>query len=64
LGLRKIIRDVEPTLSPDDELDDIAAAEAAVNAKDTERAEVVDALRDELRCESIALLSPFCPSFE
>jgi len=61
LGLRKIIRDVEPTLSPDDELGDIAAAEAAVN---TERAEVVDALRDELRCESIALLSPFCPSFE
>ena len=52
--IRKIIRDVGPTLSPDDELGDIAAAEGAVNAKDTERAEVVDALRDELKRMSSA----------
>lgn len=46
---RKIVRDVNPNLSPDEELGDLAAAEAAVNAKDAERAEIVDKLRDELR---------------
>ena len=53
---RKIIRDAGPTLSPDDELGDIAAAEAAVNSKDAERAEVVDTLRDELRRMSAIVL--------
>ncbi|WWD22760.1 hypothetical protein CI109_107253 [Kwoniella shandongensis] len=48
-ALAKIVRDVGPNLSPDDELGDLAAAEAAVNAKDAERTEVVDKLRDELR---------------
>lgn len=46
---RKIVRDVNPNLSPDKELGDLAAAEAAVNAKDAERTEIVDKLRDELR---------------
>ncbi|KAK8844688.1 hypothetical protein IAR55_006537 [Kwoniella newhampshirensis] len=48
-ALAKIVRDVGPNLSPDDELGDLAAAEAAVNAKDAERSEVVDGLRDQLR---------------
>ncbi|ORY22134.1 hypothetical protein BCR39DRAFT_552234 [Naematelia encephala] len=48
-ALAKIVRDVGPTLHPDEELGDLAAAEQAVNAKDAERAEVVDLLRDELR---------------
>ncbi|WWC67190.1 uncharacterized protein I206_101097 [Kwoniella pini CBS 10737] len=48
-ALAKIVRDVGPTLSPDEELGDLAAAEAAVNAKDTERNGVVDKVRDELR---------------
>ncbi|AFR92556.1 kinetochore protein Spc24 [Cryptococcus neoformans] len=48
-ALAKIVRDVNPNLSPDEELGDLAAAEAAVNAKDAERTEIVDKLRDELR---------------
>ncbi|WVQ82578.1 hypothetical protein IAT38_004708 [Cryptococcus sp. DSM 104549] len=48
-ALAKIVRDVGPNLSPDEELGDLAAAEAAVNAKDAERTAVVDKLRDELR---------------
>ncbi|WWD06218.1 hypothetical protein V865_004304 [Kwoniella europaea PYCC6329] len=48
-SLAKIIRDVGPTLSPDEELGSLAAAEAAVIAKDTERNAVVDKTRDELR---------------
>ncbi|WVW81398.1 hypothetical protein I302_103390 [Kwoniella bestiolae CBS 10118] len=48
-SLAKIVRDVGPTLSPDEELGNLAAAEAAVNAKDTERTAVVDKARDELR---------------
>ncbi|WWC57727.1 uncharacterized protein I303_100261 [Kwoniella dejecticola CBS 10117] len=48
-ALAKIVRDVGPTLSPDEELGDLAAAEAAVNAKDYERGVIVDKLRDELR---------------
>ncbi|KAL7420243.1 hypothetical protein Q5752_005212 [Cryptotrichosporon argae] len=48
-NLTEILREVGPNLSPDEELGDLAAAEAAVNKKDTERAEVVDRLRDELR---------------
>lgn len=47
--LANVVRDVEPTLKPNDELEDMEAAEKAVQAKDTERAEVVDKLRDELR---------------
>ena len=46
-----MVRDVGPTLRPDDELGDIAAAEEAVSAKDNERTEIVDKLRDELRGE-------------
>ncbi len=47
----KIVRDVGPMLTPDEELQDIAEAEAAVNAKDAERAIVVDAIQNELRSE-------------
>jgi len=43
------VRDVGPNLSPDEELGDLAAAEAAVNAKDAERSEVVDEIREKLR---------------
>ena len=62
IAVRKIIRDVGPTLSLDDELGDIAAAEAAVNMKDAERAEVVDALRDELRrtCKILITILNHC----
>ncbi|WRT63336.1 uncharacterized protein IL334_000241 [Kwoniella shivajii] len=48
-ALAKIIRDVGPNLSPDEELGDLAAAEAAVNAKDSERTVVVDTAREALR---------------
>ncbi|WVQ64425.1 uncharacterized protein L199_002591 [Kwoniella botswanensis] len=51
-SLAKIIRDVGPTLSPDEELGSLAAAEAAVIAKDTERNAVVDETRNELRQSS------------
>ena len=44
----KILRDAGPTLSPDDELGDIAAAEASVIAKDGERSEIVEALQTEV----------------
>ncbi|WVQ72350.1 hypothetical protein IAR50_001901 [Cryptococcus sp. DSM 104548] len=48
-ALAKIVRDVGPNLSPDEELGDLAAAEAAVNAKDAERNEILDKIRDDLR---------------
>jgi hypothetical protein len=51
--VRKIIRDVGPTMSVDDELGDLAAAEAAVNAKDAERGQIVDTIREELRRELV-----------
>ncbi|ODO00253.1 hypothetical protein I350_06882 [Cryptococcus amylolentus CBS 6273] len=48
-ALAKIVRDVGPNLSPDEELGDLAAAEAAVNAKDAERNAILDKIRDDLR---------------
>lgn len=46
---RRVLVDVGTTLSPEDELDNLAAAEAAVNAKDAERADVISKLDVELR---------------
>jgi kinetochore protein Spc24 len=46
---RKIVRDVGPTLSPDEELGDLAAAEAAVHARDEERGKDLDELQRELQ---------------
>ncbi|WVQ94270.1 hypothetical protein IAU59_001349 [Kwoniella sp. CBS 9459] len=48
-ALSTIIRDTGPTLSVDEELENLAAAEAAVNAKDQEREAVIDQMRDDLR---------------
>ena len=45
----KIIQDVGPTLLPDEEISDLAAAEGAVNEKVMERNAMVDKLGDELR---------------
>jgi len=53
----KIIQDVGPTLLPDEELSDLAAAEGAVNEKVAERNAIVDRLGDELRRMSSLLLS-------
>ncbi|WOO84638.1 uncharacterized protein LOC62_06G008157 [Vanrija pseudolonga] len=47
-ALSSVLRDVGATLTPEDELEDIAKAEAAVNAKDNERKAVVDKLQDDL----------------
>ncbi|OCF34766.1 kinetochore protein Spc24 [Kwoniella heveanensis BCC8398] len=48
-ALSTIIRDTGPTLSADEELENLAAAEAAVNAKDQERAAVIDQMQEDLR---------------
>ncbi|WVF66651.1 hypothetical protein IAT40_001392 [Kwoniella sp. CBS 6097] len=48
-ALSAIIRDTGPTLSVDEELEDLSAAEAAVVAKDQEREAVIDQMRDDLR---------------
>lgn len=47
----KILKDVLPTMSPEEELGDLAAAEAAVNAKVAQRDAMVNKMRDELRSE-------------
>ncbi|WWC85451.1 uncharacterized protein L201_000314 [Kwoniella dendrophila CBS 6074] len=48
-SIAQIVREVGPTLSPDDELGDLAAAEEAVIAKDQERAAIQDKIQEELR---------------
>lgn len=55
---RQIILDVQPTLLPDEELADLAAAEEIVTNKENQRAVVVDTLRDELKRKP-KLISPF-----
>ncbi|KAI9634310.1 uncharacterized protein MKK02DRAFT_38986 [Dioszegia hungarica] len=47
--LRRVLVDVGTTLSAEDELDNLAAAEAAVIARDTERASIVSKLEAEYR---------------
>lgn len=46
---RKMVRDIGPLLQPDAELRDLAAAEAAVIARDMERTEMTDRLKEELQ---------------
>jgi len=45
---------VQPTLLPDEELADLAAAEEVVTNKENQRAVIVDKLQEELRRESTA----------
>jgi hypothetical protein len=49
LTCRKIIQDVGPTLLPDEEISDLAAAEGAVNEKVAERNAMVEKLGEEFR---------------
>ena len=49
LTCRDIIKGVGPFLNPNAELEDLAAAEGAVHAKDSERASEVAAMQDELK---------------
>lgn len=51
LTIRRVLVDVGTTLSAEDELDNLAAAEAAVIARDTERASIVSKLEAEYRRE-------------
>ncbi|KAK1921330.1 hypothetical protein DB88DRAFT_98009 [Papiliotrema laurentii] len=48
-AMTKILQDVRPTLLPDEELGDLAAAEAAVQEKIVERNVIIDQLQEDLR---------------
>ncbi len=57
---RKILKDVSPTLNPDEELGDLAAAEEAVREKMDMRGSIIDQLEQDLKRESSrSLLSYF-----
>ena len=59
----KIIQDVGPTLLPDEEISDLAAAEGAVNEKVAERNATVEKLGEEFRRASVFLLRDRSMSF-
>jgi kinetochore protein Spc24 len=46
---RRLVRDVGPTLNPDEELGDLMMAERAVHAKQAEREEIIVALEEEVK---------------
>jgi len=61
LTYRQIILDVQPTLLPDEELADLAAAEQVVTNKENQRAIIVDKLQEELKREFPLGLAAWIP---
>jgi kinetochore protein Spc24 len=57
---RKIVRDVGSALNPTKELEDLAAAEAAVNDRDVVRAEVTQQYQDQLEGQSFMVEAIAC----